>query len=482
MKKPYVLWCTKCAKEVDDIEHVTMHKKFIERKYLNPKCYDPDSLTFCRYRLREMEEEVGRLTITVTNTLNAMLKQVGIKGTANWFRDNEINVDGRKYSICARDLIDNTADIRIYSYIYFFLGIRKPDEDLFDIIIFDEAHNLDDFNINSITLTVKEIERYFSKVIIEGLDPERVKEKVVKEFREFVKDPDNGFSYTGYLDEELQAKFKAVNKAWAKKDDYYIERDTQNGEYIKTMPADPSLWLSQLNNYRYILLSGTMPSKDYIKTVWGLNNFEYINALNLWNSTSLSNHFNGAKIYLEDNVEYIKVKRKEYRQKVAQIIRQYTSKDGLNLVILPSYEELEAYRYLFMDSFFEDVRPDVLDRVKKLPNGSIIFAVAGGKLSEGIEVLDGQGRSRIKAIFVVGLPLPEYKDPYLDKMIEVVVKRVNKDPNSFKWTVLYEKAIIKVKQAIGRAIRGPQDNATIYLIDKRFGYANVKRLMGLEVA
>ncbi|AZG03418.1 hypothetical protein [Sulfolobus spindle-shaped virus] len=54
--------------------------------------------------------------------------------------------------------------------------------------------------------------------------------------------------------------------------------------------------------------------------------------------------------------------------------------------------------------------------------------------------------------------------------------------NAFKWTVLYEKAIIKVKQAIGRAIRGPQDSATIYLIDKRFTYKNVMEKMGLEVA
>ncbi len=64
-------------------------------------------------------------------------------------------------------------------------------------------------------------------------------------------------------------------------------------------------------------------------------------------------------------------------------------------------------------------------------------------------------------------------------MIEVVAKRVGRDSKSFKWVVLYEKAVIKVKQAIGRAIRGPNDSADIYLVDKRFGYRNVMRLMNL---
>ena len=156
--------------------------------------------------------------------------------------------------------------------------------------------------------------------------------------------------------------------------------------------------------------------------------------------------------------------------------------DRIERVILPSYKDMEAYRSLFPEAFFENARPNVLDEVKKLSDGSIIFGVAGGKLSEGIEVLNEEGESRIKSVFIVGLPIPEYKDPYLDRVIEVVSARAGKDPNNFKWTVLYEKAIIKVKQAIGRAIRGPNDSATIYLIDRRFTYKNVMEKMGLEVA
>ena len=487
IKQPYVLWCSACAAEVDedDVEHIKKHKKFIERKYRSPSCYIPGNpypFNLCEYRLghitatAEEQEEASRLAVEVARKIDELLPKLGIKGTANWFRDNKVKVDGKEYEVCIRDLVDSlNVDVKIYSYIYFFLGIRRPDPSDDVVLIFDEAHNLDDFNVNSVTLTVKEIERYFDSF------GDTIRDQAVKEFREFVKDPDRGFPLSSYLDDEVAAKYRTVVQAWEERDRYYIERDTQNGEYVKVMPADPALWLSRLNEYRYILLSGTMPSREYLRTVWGLNNFEYINAFSLFNSTSLKDHFNGMNLYVVDDVEYTKAKRPEYRQKVAEIIKQYASRDGLNLVVLPSYEELEAYKPLFIGAFFEDMRPDVLDRVKKLPDGSIVFAVAGGKLSEGIEVLDSSGRSRIKSVFIVGVPLPEYKDPYLDKMIEVVAKRVNRDPKSFKWTVLYEKAVIKVKQAIGRAIRGPQDSATIYLIDKRFTYSNVARLMNIEV-
>jgi Rad3-related DNA helicase len=488
LKKPYILYCSQCDKEVD-VDHVRVHKKFVERRYINPICYDHNALdrfsAYCPFRLervaRELEDEDAPEFISeVVGKMNELLNTLGIKSTANWFRDNKVSFRGSNYDVCIYKLIEGKANIRIYSYIYFFLGIRRPENDDNDsIIIFDEAHNLDDFNVNSVTITLKEVLGFFSR--IEGIKQEQVQEAFIK----FVQDPEGGFEFMNLLvqaNEELARKFSTIMQAWKEQEKWYIERDTAMWSYIKAMPADPAIWLSRLNNYRYILLSGTMPSGDYLRTVWGLTNFEYINAMYLWSSTSLKDHFKGARVFIEDSIYYIKDKRPEYRRQVAEIIKQYSAKEGLNLVIVPSYNELEAYRSLFPNAFFEDLRPDVLDRVKKLPNGFIIFAVAGGKLSEGIEVLDGNGRSRISAVFIIGLPLPEYKDPYLDKVIEVVSKRVGRNPESFKWVVLYEKAVIKVKQAIGRAIRGPHDSANIYLIDKRFGYKNVMKLMNLEVA
>ncbi|ACZ35798.1 Rad3-like helicase [Betafusellovirus yellowstonense] len=467
IKRPYYYYCTKCDEEVGE-EHLRIHKRFIERRYNNPLCFSSKT-GLCRFRVENHDE----IKDTVIMKMEELLRNEGIKGTANWFRDNKIEGE----DVCVYKTIEGGTDIRIYSYIYFFLGIRKPDE---DIVVFDEAHNLDDFNINNVTITLKEIINHFKRLRIEGLNDGTFLETVGNDFKEFIQDPERGFPHTEFLDEDLQKKFGTVARAWEEQDRWYIERD-YNEWYIKVMPADPAIWLSILNDYRFILLSGTMPSPEYVKTVWGLNDFVYINALSLWSKTSLKGHFEGAKIFVDDTVYYIKNERAKYRKQIAATVRQYASKEGINLVIVPNYEELEAYKNLFFGAFFEDIRPDVLDRVKTLPDGSIVFAVAGGKLSEGVEVTEN-GKSKIKTVFVIGLPLPEYNNPYLDKMIETVSKRVSKDPNNFKWQVLYEKAVIKIKQAIGRAIRGPQDSANIYLIDKRFGYKNVMRLMNLEVA
>jgi len=490
IKNSYVEYCTYCDQEVNDLEHSRNHKKFIEKRYINPVCFDPDAedkwsalcpyrVEFVAHKFKQGSDYTEELIDVVMNRMYNLLYTKGIQATANWFRDNKIGFGGSSFNVCIYNLMEGNQRVRIYSYIYFFLGIRRPNTEDGAIIIFDEAHNLDDFNINSVTITLKEVMNFFGK--LRGIKEQHV----IDSFTDFVKDPDRGFEFMNYLvqgNKELAAKFYAVMDAWKEREKWYIERDREKWDYIKAMPADPAMWLSKLNNYRFILLSGTLPSPDYLRTMWGLNNFEYIDALSLWNKTSIKDHFRGARILVDDSVYYISQERPNYRKKVAELIRRHSTKNGLNLVILPSYKDMEAYRSLFPEAFFEDARPNVLDEVKKLSDGSVILGVAGGKLSEGIEVINEEGESRIKSVFIVGLPIPEYKDPYLDRVIEVVSARAGKDPNNFKWAVLYEKAIIKVKQAIGRAIRGPNDSATIYLIDKRFTHKNVMEKMGLEVA
>jgi len=490
IKNSYVEYCTYCDQEVNDLEHSRNHKKFIEKRYINPVCFDPDAedkwsalcpyrVEFVAHKFKQGSDYTEELIDVVMDRMYNLLYTKGIQATANWFRDNKIGFGGSSFNVCIYNLMEGNQRVRIYSYIYFFLGIRRPNTEDDAIIIFDEAHNLDDFNINSVTITLKEVMNFFGK--LRGIKEQHV----IDSFTDFVKDPDRGFEFMNYLvqgNKELAAKFYVVMDAWKEREKWYIERDREKWDYIKAMPADPAMWLSKLNNYRFILLSGTLPSPDYLRTMWGLNNFEYIDALSLWNTTSIKDHFRGARILVDDSVYYISQDRPNYRKTVAELIRRDSTKNGLNLFILPSYKDMEAYRSLFPEAFFENARPNVLDEVKKLSDGSIIFGVAGGKLSEGIEVLNEEGESRIKSVFIVGLPIPEYKDPYLDRVIEVVSARAGKDPNNFKWTVLYEKAIIKVKQAIGRAIRGPNDSATIYLIDRRFTYKNVMEKMGLEVA
>ncbi len=87
-------------------------------------------------------------------------------------------------------------------------------------------------------------------------------------------------------------------------------------------------------------------------------------------------------------------------------------------------------------------------------------------------------------MFIVGFPYPEYKDKYLNSVIDYLAKKKGlegKAKEAFRWFIMKEKAIIKVRQTMGRAIRSPQDEADIWLIDKRFTYRDITEKLGIEV-
>ncbi|KAL0354681.1 UNVERIFIED_CONTAM: ATP-dependent DNA helicase DDX11 [Sesamum radiatum] len=132
-------------------------------------------------------------------------------------------------------------------------------------------------------------------------------------------------------------------------------------------------------------------------------------------------------------------------------------------------------------------------------NGAILFAVVGGKISEGINFSDGAGR----CIVMVGLPYPSPSDIELIervKHIEGLVKTtiLSKNLNSStdaechngdlesgfqilksckgRGKEYYENLCMKaVNQSIGRAIRHANDYAAILLVDARYASDSTKR-------
>jgi hypothetical protein len=97
-------------------------------------------------------------------------------------------------------------------------------------------------------------------------------------------------------------------------------------------------------------------------------------------------------------------------------------------------------------------------------NGSILFAVCRGKMSEGIDFSNDNGR----AVILTGLPYPPFKDP------RVVLKRQYLDEikmNMLSGSEWYsQQAFRAVNQAVGRVIRHKDDYGSIILCDERFSY------------
>lgn len=97
--------------------------------------------------------------------------------------------------------------------------------------------------------------------------------------------------------------------------------------------------------------------------------------------------------------------------------------------------------------------------------GAIFMAVCRGKVSEGLDFADMNGR----AVIITGLPFPPYKDP------KIVLKKKYLSDNRTKENQLlsgdewyFLEASRAVNQAIGRVIRHKNDYGAILLCDCRF--------------
>lgn len=104
--------------------------------------------------------------------------------------------------------------------------------------------------------------------------------------------------------------------------------------------------------------------------------------------------------------------------------------------------------------------------------GAIFLAVCRGKVSEGLDFADANGR----AVLITGLPYPPMMDPrvllkqrYLDEM-------KLKDKQTLSGQQWYQlEASRAVNQAVGRIIRHINDYGAIILCDCRFNNANFKQ-------
>ena len=107
------------------------------------------------------------------------------------------------------------------------------------------------------------------------------------------------------------------------------------------------------------------------------------------------------------------------------------------------------------------------------PNGkgAVFFAVCRGKVSEGLDFADNNGR----AVIVTGLPFPPLKDTKVilkKKYLDTNRNRENGLLSGADWYNL--EATRAVNQAIGRVIRHKNDYGAILLCDSRFNMSQNK--------
>lgn len=105
-------------------------------------------------------------------------------------------------------------------------------------------------------------------------------------------------------------------------------------------------------------------------------------------------------------------------------------------------------------------------------NGSCLFAVCRGKVSEGIDFADKAAR----AVILIGIPFPSLYDPKVKAKKEYVDERRKSNKLQFSGQDWYKlEAYRAINQAIGRVIRHKNDFGAIIFLDKRFGDDSVNR-------
>jgi len=218
-----------------------------------------------------------------------------------------------------------------------------------------------------------------------------------------------------------------------------------------------------------ILMSGTLPPEDYVKRIWGLDGL-YIDV-----TKEFKLYREQKEAYVVSNVTTRYTDREKNYPKYAEIIKSFCKKNSdVKLIVYPSYEVMKRVLNLLdaeslSKSIVEDVYTKIENVKQEVLGGKVnIHCVAGGKLTEGIELVDDEGKSMIKHVVLAGVPYPDVND-YMVVKSKKVTQLLGNEQEVFRYCY-HIPALLLSKQAIGRAIRSEQDRCKVFLLDWRFRY------------
>lgn len=270
----------------------------------------------------------------------------------------------------------------------------------------------------------------------------------------------------------------------ASSEDYelFLDVDEKGRVVVKAMPVDPAaVARDPIERARAaILMSGTLPPGDFVGELLSVSRARF--------------SFDVSDLGVKGSGEYVAIvardvttRYKERGPAMYRRIAEYVAVasrvlPGAKLAVYPSYDVMrEVVERIPVDvdmvvegpsTSLADVRRAILDNPNVLVN-----AVAGGKLVEGVEFVDYEGRNMLHTVILVGVPFPQ-PDVYTREYLRAVSKRLGRSRARF---YAYEvQAYIRAAQALGRAVRGPGDRAAYILLDYRYLQRRLRNLLRLR--
>jgi len=245
---------------------------------------------------------------------------------------------------------------------------------------------------------------------------------------------------------------------------FYITKNDEASLVIKPTTPKPII-LSARGTFKgpWILMSGTMPPREYIEKVWGLKVTKYFDL-----SREVRIGHRDVKIITSVTSEFRRRGEEMYRKYADEISKVIMNgDDGVYLVVYPNYNMMISIANYLMHLPVKQVREGEVKHLPKLLELAlanrklIIHAVSGGRFTEGIELVK-DGKSLIKYIIIAGVLFPNIGDDYVKDRIKASGLK------DYTWMKI--QAEMQVKQAIGRGIRGPEDFIKAILMDYRYSY------------
>jgi DNA excision repair protein ERCC-2 len=413
----------------------------------------------------------------------------------------------KKHELCPFELSLDLAymsDIVICDYNYYFdprVGLQR--EDTFnkdkDIVLIDEAHNLEDrardmyspeiikevfYEVYKRMKTEKSLRKELYNInrkfidIRKSIDKAQIlqgpPEELINALRKFTVKAEKYFNENKgeKVPEELtdiyfQSVFFIKISEIADDNFCYYADKTNNITRVKLFLIDPSQILKEIQKKARssIFFSATLTPLKYFRYMLGGDEDDHIlrisspfrrENLNLMISSDISMKYTLRDSNIEKACEYINT--------------LITERKGNYLVFFPSYHFMNkvysTYETLYDTSSItlqcrgieEDDQKEITDRFENERN-VVVFTVVGGVFSEGIDLpLD-----KLIGAVIIGTGIPQIS------FERNIIKAFFDDKMKAGYDFAYKyPGFNKVLQSAGRVIRTEEDKGTVLLIDSRF--------------
>lgn len=383
------------------------------------------------------------------------------------------------------------SDVVVLSYLYFlnpfFMGFflnrtGKPLEKL--LLIVDEAHNLQNLDLlgrrlskRTVDLAAKELGYDFSGIypLFEGKDQELCAGSLDQgevffliergvEILESTLTRGKRVSHTFRVGSFLDTVVRLKNNAnWV----FF-----RKGGTLNIMPVFPSEIIEPLKNSKKLLLmSGTLEPVEGYQTLFGLEDAETFSMPSIFPREN--SFYLGIKQGLNTGIQSRRKLKESLWKSYAEAIQdigEVTS--SVTMAFFPSYETMEKVSR-YTSALVEPRDNREMERflsMTKADGKKLVFAVTGGKMSEGVEYTVGEKdekESVIKSVITAGFPFP-----VPDFELKIKGTRYEERFGYGKAFMLLSvlPMVNKVLQSIGRAVRSERDTASMIFLDDRTKY------------